>query len=373
MIIENSIHVTGALNSVLRTSEVLKVDYNFIFVLPVGSKASVFIRDKGFDVYEIPMLELSKRWQSVMFYIPFLIRSVYLVKKIVRDRKIAIVHVNDFYNLIMPLWWLFGGSVRYLCYVNFVPDRFPFLLRKLWVNSHMIFSSKIVTVSEHVLKQLPESAKVTCIPCALPDEQTVSSTRPEKRKVLLFLGNFIEGKGQDFAIRAFSLIAKSHSDWSLRFVGGDMGMEKNRLYQIFLRSLAQELEVEKQIEWSNFSEDVINEYQLSAIALNFSKSESYSLTVQEAMFYGCAVIATRSGGPAELIEHNFSGLLVPVDNIVAMSNSMNYLIENPDERLRLKNNALISVRKKYHKTNTIDKLNFVYHNILQVNSDRNVR
>ena len=82
------------------------------------------------------------------------------------------------------------------------------------------------------------------------------------------------------------------------------------------------------------------------------------------MFYGCPIIATRSGGPEELIEHNYSGLLVPVDDVTAMSEAMLYFIENPNERSRMMMNAYQSIREKCSKSNTIDQLDSVYQGVL---------
>jgi len=364
LIIENSIDITGALNSVVRTSTALGNQYDFVFVLPVGSKASSLVKEKGFRFFEIPMTELSKRMESVLFYVPNLIRSVYQVKRIIKNEQIDLVHVNDFYNLIMPLWRLFGSPVKYVCHVNFVPNRFPFLLRKLWITSHLLFSEKIIAVSRFVVKQLPTSHKVVCIYNSLPEQFNSRIENSDRRKVLLYVGNFMEGKGQDLAIRSFALISKTYADWKLRLVGGDMGMNKNKMYQSSLINLVKDLSIEKQVEWSGFLNDPCIEYQDASIALNFSKSESFSLTVQEAMFYRCPVVATRSGGPEELIEHNYSGLLVPVDDVTAMSEAMGYLIKNPNERSRIMACASESVTEKCSKKNTIDRLDCVYQNIL---------
>ncbi len=364
LIIENSVAVTGSLHAVLRTSFTLKNKFEFIFILPNGSTAANLVTENGFALYELPLYELTKNWISVLLYVPRLMRSALHVRNLARKENVSIVHVNDFYNLIMPLWRLCGGSSRYLCYVNFAPSRFTFLLRKIWIASHLLFSSKIIAVSNYVLSQLPSNDKVTCIPNALPDECSVPEKVMEKKEVILFLGNFIIGKGQDLAIKAFALLVQNYPTWKLRFVGGDMGLEKNRIYKKGLQAMANELGIESQIEMTGFTNDVIKEYQEAAIALNFSVSESFSLTVQEAMFYGCPIIATRSGGPSELIEDKYSGLLVPLNDIEAMKTAIQFLIENPVERERLKANAAHSIRDKFSYGKTISLLDRVYQDLM---------
>ena len=365
LIIENSIAITGSLQAVLRTSIALRNKYEFIFILPAKSQAAHLITENKFKLYERSLYELNKSFTSILFYVPRLIRSAYHVKMIVRREGISIVHVNDFYNLIMPLCRLSGSRTCYLCYVNFVPTRFPFLLRKLWIGSHFLFSSKVVAVSNYVLKQLPLHKKIVCIPNALPDESIGQDTIMKKKEIILFLGNFINGKGQDLAIKAFATFAPLYPRWKLKFVGGDMGLKKNKVYKSDLQNIAIKLGIEGQIEMTGFAKDVAREYREAAISLNFSLSESFSLTVQEAMFYGCPIIATRSGGPSELIEDGYSGLLVPLNDIEKMSTAIHFLINNPAERERLRTNAALSIRERFHKSKTIDLLDQAYQDLLQ--------
>jgi len=366
LIIENSIHVTGSLNVVVRASQALKHAYDFIFVLPKGSQAAPAVQKIGFNVYEVPMTELSRRVKSFFLYVPHLVRSVRAIRKIAQKESIDLVHVNDFYNMIMPAWRLMGGRMNYLVYINFVPRIFPTVLRLTWITWHRIFSSKIIAVSNYVLKQLPRDKKVIYIPNALPDATEEPETLMDlpRDKVFLFIGNFIAGKGQDLALRAFADLKHECDLWKLRFVGGDMGLEKNRLYKKSLKELAVILGIHDAVEWVDFTTYVEDEYKRAGAAVNFSLSESYSLTVQEAMFYGCPVIATNSGGPGELIDDRYSGILVPVNDVSAMTAAMKQYIQDERFRRTMAKNAARSIREKYGNTKTIDLLRTVYDSIV---------
>jgi L-malate glycosyltransferase len=359
LIIENSIDVTGALNGVLRTSIALRSQFNFIFVVPNGSKATQAVGGMGFMCFELPMFELNRSWQAFLLYIPRLIVSVIRIRKISKRQNVALVHVNDFYNMIMPMARLLGSALPYICYVNFIPDRFPIFLRKIWINSHMYFADRIVGVSGYVVRQLPVHNKVIQIPVPLPVKNDPGFSVIRKNR-FLYLGNFIEGKGQDSALRAFAIVSEKCPGWTLRLVGGDMGMEKNRKYHLGLKSLARELKVEERIEWSGFSKDAENEFRDASVALNFSRSESFSLTVQEAMYYGCPVIATKSGGPSEIIDDKKTGILVDVGDIEAMTSAMITIAQDKEFRDMLGVAAYASVRQKFSYENTSGKLGAVY-------------
>ena len=98
LIIENSVAITGALKSIIRSSEGLFDSYEFIFLLPKNSDATPHVRALGFEVSELPMKELRKNFFSLVFYLPFLFYNSVRLFQIVRRLKIELITVNDFYN-----------------------------------------------------------------------------------------------------------------------------------------------------------------------------------------------------------------------------------------------------------------------------------
>ena len=139
-----------------------------------------------------------------------------------------------------------------------------------------------------------------------------------------------------------------------------MGLEKNKEFKKQLIERTQRLHLESQIEWHDFAEKISEEYLNAAIVLNFSESESFSLTCLEAMFYGRPVIATRSGGPSEIIDHNESGILVDVKDVEAMASALEELISSPEKREQMSRLAYERVRLKFSYQNTIGRLGEVY-------------
>jgi glycosyltransferase involved in cell wall biosynthesis len=59
-----------------------------------------------------------------------------------------------------------------------------------------------------------------------------------------------------------------------------------------------------------------------------SLRESFGLTIVEAMVRGVPVVATRCGGPEELIADGETGFLVPVGDTEAMADRIAVLLEN---------------------------------------------
>jgi glycosyltransferase involved in cell wall biosynthesis len=179
-------------------------------------------------------------------------------------------------------------------------------------------------------------------------------------KHFLYLSNFMKGKGQNFALIAFAKIHHNLPLWKLRFVGGDMGLEKNREYLLNLKQEASHLKISEKIEWVGFAEDVEKEYKQADIVLNFSESESFSITCLEASYFGRPLIATDCGGPAEIIRPEETGLLVPNRKPEEMAIAMLQLALNEVNRERMGLKAREVVTEKFNFQNTTMKLQRLY-------------
>lgn len=78
--------------------------------------------------------------------------------------------------------------------------------------------------------------------------------------------------------------------------------------------------------------DIEDYLQASDIGLFTSESESFGLSILEAMFFGCPSVARRVGGIPEVVEDNMSGILVPSDDPNALACELNSLIDDPARR-----------------------------------------
>jgi glycosyltransferase involved in cell wall biosynthesis len=359
LIIENSIDVTGALKSITRSCLYNTSDYHFIFVLPKRSTAGHWLRQQGFAHIEyINMSELSRSWKRNIMYLPLLLVNALSLKRIVRQHKVDLIINNDLYNLLPVVLRFIGCSIRYICYVRFLPNRFPFILYNFWLKLHLFHAFAIVAVSKHLAGFLPESSKVHVIYNELPIESGVHnlSLDVERESIFLYLSNYIRGKGHEYALQAFSKITHQIPDWKLRFVGGDMGLTKNRIYVEELKALSISLHIEEKCEWHGFTNNIQEEYKRVEIALNFSESESFSLTCLEAIYFGTPVIATKSGGPVEIVSHGVTGLLVENSNINEMAKAMLKLANNSEWRKTVNVMGAAIVQEKFSPGKTSGKL-----------------
>lgn len=366
LIIENSRQVTGALKSIVAMASELSSEFEFIFVMPTGQPALQWVKDRGYETHGVAMRELSKKLTSVVFYFPSLAMSSWKVRSLIRSERISIVHSNDLYNMIGPMLRVWGQRVPYVCHVRFLRQAFPGWLFDFWAKRQLQVAHRVIAVSEVLKQQLPSSEQVVKI----HDRVMATEKHPTRQRsgastrTLLYLSNIIPGKGQDYAIEAFRQVAGEFPEWQLRFVGSDMGLEKNKNYRDRLQELARVYELQSRIEWLDFTNDVELEYKNADIALNFSDLESFSMTCLEAQFFGCPVIATRSGGPNEIIEDGRTGLLVATGNVPSMVEALRKLMSNESKREMMGSNGADQSRRRFGASQTTDLLRAVYRELL---------
>jgi len=369
LIIDNSIAVTGAYKSIAKVAFDLSAFFRFKLVLPTHSRDRS-LNDASFflGIYELPMLELSKSLFSVLLYLPRLTMNAIRLNEILKRDRVDIIHLNDLYNLLPVALRLLRNKTPYICHVRFLPNRFPIPLLKFWIKLHIRFADRIVVVSEMVKHQLPIHPKIVVIHDPLPLEDrypNFTTGLAKKSCTFLYLSNYIQGKGHQFALQAFANIHATLPNWKLRFAGGDMGLEKNKKYKERLKDMARELGIDHKIEWMDFTEEVEWELKQADIILNYSESESFSITCLEALYFGRPLIASDCGGPSEIVDHMDTGVLVPNRDVQAMAKAMILLASDAGMRNSLAAKARVVVKERFSVEKTSLKLKEVYDRILE--------
>jgi glycosyltransferase involved in cell wall biosynthesis len=351
LIVDNSISFTGAFKCALTEATLLRNQYTFIFVVPDGSRVVPVLQQSGFVYYELPFTEVGKSFQKLMIYGPRLLQNAIRLKSILKKEKVELLQVNDFYNLLGVAVKLLGYKAKLITYVRLLPHAVPAPLRKLWIRLAHRYADAVVAVSDAVLYQLPHSVKNMRIYDAvvLTEKQPAKNSTSDHFLHFLYLGNYIRGKGQDYAIRAFRKVLSEQSNVKLTFVGGDMGLQKNKVFKRELEHFATEHNLTHAVTFKPFANDIEKEIKEADVVLNFSEGESFSMTCAEASYYGVPVIATRSGGPQEIIVHQKTGLLVDNKNVEAMYEAMLTLARNPQLRQRYGIAASAYVKETFSK------------------------
>ena len=93
--------------------------------------------------------------------------------------------------------------------------------------------------------------------------------------------------------------------------------------------------------------DIEDYLQVADIGLFTSDSESFCLSILEAMCFGCPSVSTRVGGIPEVVEENRSGLLVPFGDVAALAGALEGLIDDKTRRGALARAARARARERF--------------------------
>ncbi|MFA1543084.1 glycosyltransferase family 4 protein [Actinomadura monticuli] len=179
--------------------------------------------------------------------------------------------------------------------------------------------------------------RIVRIPNAAPPLPGPPSRR--EHPVVLAAGRLVRTKGFDLLLRAYAPIAAEHPDWTLRIFGS--GARRDRL-----RAMIGDLGLTGAVELRARTPDLPAEMRRASVYVLSSRREGMPMVVIEAMGMGLPVVSFDCPhGPAELITSGEDGLLVPAGDVEALTAALRKLIEDPDLRDRLGEQALRSVRR----------------------------
>jgi glycosyltransferase involved in cell wall biosynthesis len=166
----------------------------------------------------------------------------------------------------------------------------------------------------------------------------------DREKIILCVGTIGTRKGQPLLVEAFQRIAGKFPDWRLVFIGrgGDEDMMS------WMRGFIAQHKLGTQVQFlgAQSEEALLKQLQSAAIFAMPSVYEGLGLSLQEAQFYGCACVATRSGGVSDLIEDGENGFLVPVGRPGPLAAALERLMGDESLRERFSRRAPQSVLEK---------------------------
>jgi glycosyltransferase involved in cell wall biosynthesis len=157
----------------------------------------------------------------------------------------------------------------------------------------------------------------------------------DRELVAGIFGRLQQGKGQHVFLRAAAELARRGIAARYLVVGGSLfGLEPE--YAPGLRRLVEESGLSDRVEFLGQRADtnaLMN--ACDVVVLASIEPETWGLVLAEAMAAGCAVIGVAAGGPLEMIVDEQMGLLTPPNDVAALADAMESLLQQPKRRRAL--------------------------------------
>jgi glycosyltransferase involved in cell wall biosynthesis len=158
---------------------------------------------------------------------------------------------------------------------------------------------------------------------ALPPHEIVpdGSALAARENVVLGVGRLVAEKGFDTLVQAF---AKSKRGKRLELFGE--GPERARL-----EGLIDQLGLSPRAKLRGYMRDLSPVYAQGKMLALPSRSEAFGNVLVEALGHGLPVVATRSGGPDEVLAYGQHGRLVPVGDVGALTQAIDETLADPGD------------------------------------------
>ena len=218
------------------------------------------------------------------------------------------------------------------------------------------------------LRRLP-SDKIHVIQCGLKDELLYSDQMIYLKRqklglvpehlVLLIAGNYEDSrKGHHLLLMALSENIKNFPALKL-LIAGDGSLQRKQILDELINSLG----LESYVEFLGYRTDM---HALNSIAdvvvVPSTQGEATPYTIKEAARAGRPVITTTAGGCAEAVEHNLSGLLIPANDVSALSDAIRHLLSDSLLRQKMGNRARALFLERFLLDDRIDDVIKIYLN-----------
>lgn len=176
-----------------------------------------------------------------------------------------------------------------------------------------------------IYRNMCPSTQVLCIGncLTLPDTCTLGVN-----KILLAVGRLSPEKGFPRLLRLFKNSETLSRGWRLFMYGA--GEEEDEL-----KRLIRCLELENNVLLLPPTPHISALYGRASLYLSSSLSESFGLTMLEAMAFGLPVVAFETDGAKELVHHGVTGFLVPQQDESGFIRAMDTLTANGPLRRRM--------------------------------------
>jgi GalNAc-alpha-(1->4)-GalNAc-alpha-(1->3)-diNAcBac-PP-undecaprenol alpha-1,4-N-acetyl-D-galactosaminyltransferase len=211
---------------------------------------------------------------------------------------------------------------------------YDFLKARVWKSLRKLvyrYSNALIVQTRHDQEKYHRLSNTYVINNPLNFKETNLKNCKEEKNILA-VGRLNRQKGFDRLIKAFSHL--DHKDWKLAIIGE--GSERSNL-----EKLIYDLNVEDYISMPGRTKAIGKWYKKSSIFVLSSRIEGFPNVLCEAMVYGCACVSFDcSAGPNEIITDKIDGYLVKNGDINALSEKMDFLINNPEERRRIGKEAM---------------------------------
>jgi spore coat protein SA len=319
------------------------------------------------DKLLLPFLQKIDRWELSSPKRPAYTYGLYYrnyflkIAKELSTQKVDIIHIQSFFSQL-PLFRRFNPKAKIIVHMH---CEWLSLMDAKMVEDCIIHADLIVGcsdfITDRIRQRFPHLADRTQTIFNGVDtnhfvgNENYKNNRDRNQPKLLYVGRISAEKGIHDLIDAFKEVVKKYPKATLNLVGPETNASKEFVIRInddpvvldlvrflpssYLKQLKSRIppELSDRINFVGAieQEQILEYYWDADILVNPSLSESFGMSLAEAMACRTPVIGTRIGGMTSVIEEGKTGLLVEPANPDALAKAIIDLVENLELRQQM--------------------------------------
>lgn len=341
---------------------------------PFLKKAAV----AGIDTIVMPSLIRSEDGYGIK-KIPKIIHAAMNLSKIIRRRRISLVHSND------PRVAYIGGTAARLSAVPSVIHVRDIILTPF--NSGMkcrllnALSDRIVAVSQAVRDAILSRCvflkdKIVVVYNGVQIGRPFVDSGLKNGSVAQFgnltpligyMGRVTEAKGLDVLVRAVHILSEDFKNIGALIVGPIFN-DKDKCYLEYLKSLIHGYGLDDHILFTGFRDDVFEIIKnMDLIIHPATKPDPLPRVLLEAMCLSRPIVASAIGGIPEIVENEKQGLLVQPGDPLKLAEAARWIFQHPENACIMGLNGKEKAQKCFSISAHIGSMTAIYDDLLRVN------
>jgi glycosyltransferase involved in cell wall biosynthesis len=177
---------------------------------------------------------------------------------------------------------------------------------------------------------------------------------PKNDRVIGTVANLKTVKNHIFLVEAFHALADCRNDVKLLIIGRGVDEAPDNT-EHELREFVRRTGLGNRVIFLGYRDDIPNLLSIIDIFCITSLREGLPLSLIEAMAVGIPAVGTDVDGIKDIIVHNKTGFLVPLDDVQALKSALIKLLDDKELRLKLGRYAKTLSKEQYSLARCIDK------------------
>ena len=259
---------------------------------------------------------------------------------------------------------------------------------KFFVTRHVLFplngihrrtlakANRLIAVSNAVARQLSSQRlvpdqKIAIVPNGIEVDRFVHACKSFDRAAFLHANNLPQDcllvgsigelrklKRHDDLIKAARIVADKVPEAHFVIAGVDTSTDGANRRELI--ELVKHLQLEDRVHLLGWLDDAEKLLCALDVFVSASETESFGLSIVEAMASGTAVVATRTEGAQEVIEDQVTGVLIDIGNVEGLAEAIVGLLKDPDRRRSISERSQAVAQIRFTLNRMVDDIEKIY-------------